>query len=211
MFLQVWGHGGCEEAEDASDGPAVQMWRRCFTGQTQTRFAFGTFLCAFPLNERTSVLRLSTGSASCWTLCWRPTSGWAMTPRRPGPCWTSTRSLWTSLRWGCSICQEHTIIWVLWRSLRFSRTRQKNVFSLWFPTEHPRLWPSAAAGHRGPLPVAAMHHPLVRGHAAPTQPGLEAVHRQCRRAAAKTGAGPELSHGHWEGESAEQSVTLHVQ
>lgn len=67
-------------------------------------------------------------------------------------------------------------------------------------SEHVRLRPPAAAGHRGALPVAALHHALLRRHAAASQPRVEAVLRQRRGEAAEAGAGAELPHGRGEGE-----------
>lgn len=69
------------------------------------------------------------------------------------------------------------------------------------PSEHVRLRPPAAAGHRRALPVAALHHALLRGHAAAAQPRVEAVLRQRRREAAEAGAGAELPHCRGEGEA----------
>lgn len=68
-------------------------------------------------------------------------------------------------------------------------------------SEHIRLRPPAAAGHRRALPVTALHHALLRGHPAAAQPRVEAVLRQRRGEAAEAGAGSELPHSRREGEA----------
>lgn len=111
--LQVWRHGGREEAEDATDGSTVQMWRRCFTGRTHninnTTEINNNTAC---INEMmicvcVCVFRQWSGLGSCWTPCWRLMSDWAMMLRRRGPCWTNTGSLWTLLRWDISRLISH--------------------------------------------------------------------------------------------------------
>lgn len=51
------------------------------------------------------------------------------------------------------------------------------------------------------MPVAALHHALLRGHPAAAQPRVEAVLGQRRGAAAEAGAGSELPHRRGEGEA----------
>lgn len=117
--------------------------------------------------------------------------------RKPKCCWRNTRSLWMLLRYlthfkGNSLCRKYQ-----------SNNWSKHIFLLKqfyvLLSEHIWLRQAAATGHSGAVPVSALYHTFIRGHAAPTQPGVEAVHGHIWRETTQAGDGQCLPHCSWEG------------
>lgn len=70
----MWGHGGCQETEDASDGPAFQVWGRCITGQS-IGFLLFIPVCLFDLcwfwTANLSVVIIDMLLLTCCYCCWQ--------------------------------------------------------------------------------------------------------------------------------------------